>query len=143
MITSTTTQVTNPQIAKLLSQIITTNQRHIFRFSKRPNTQKHKYVDTTYPLDSLASDRALGSTCPLLSGLIHQLPTLKIHTKTQTLTQTHIKKSNPNLKNPQTNTNPYPKNQTKTPFSKKKKQKPNIKNLRFLSKVQWFFYQGS
>lgn len=27
------------------------------------------------PLDSLASDRALGSTCPLLSGLIHQLPT--------------------------------------------------------------------
>ena len=49
---------------------------------------KHKYIDTTYPLDSLAIDKALGSTCPLLSGLIHQLP---------------------HLKNPHKNTTPYKK----------------------------------
>ena len=112
IITSTTTQVTDPPIAKLPSQIITTNQRHIFRFSKRPNTPKHKYVDTTYPLDSLASDRALGSTCPLLSGLIHQLPTLK----------------NPH-KNTSINTNPYkkikPKPQKPTNKHKPISKKPN------------------
>lgn len=37
-------------------------------------------VKVTYPLDSLSSYRALGSTCPLLGGLIHQLPTLNPHT---------------------------------------------------------------
>ena len=69
-------------------------------------SKKHfQIMTTTYPLDSLASDRALGSTCPLLSGLIHQLPTLKIHTRTQP----HIKNTNSNLKNPQTNTNLYQK----------------------------------
>ena len=58
------------------------------------NTNIYIYTHTTYPLDSLANDRELGPTCPLLSGLTHQLLTLKIHTKTQTLTQTLIKKSN-------------------------------------------------
>ena len=85
---------------------------------------KHKYIDTTYPLDSLAIDKALGSTCPLLSGLIHQLPTLKIHTKTQP----HIKNVNSYLKNPQTKTNLYKKKLNKIPFSEQKqKQKLDIK----------------
>ena len=83
---------------------------------------KHKYIDTTYPLDSLAIDKALGSTCPLLSGLIHQLPTLKIHTKTQP----HIKNVNSYLKNPQTKTNLYKKNQIKYHFQNKNKNKNPI-----------------
>jgi hypothetical protein len=39
-------------------------------------------VNVTYPLDSLPSDRALGSACPLLGALIHQLPTLNPHINT-------------------------------------------------------------